>query len=62
MKLHRNAKYSSRWFALSPAVGWIVFPAELDGWEKREAAGSIDLLDMQEVPLSMGLNTGIPGA
>jgi hypothetical protein len=39
-----------------------VFPAEIDGWQKCQAAGSIELLDMQEVPLSMGFNTGIPGA
>jgi hypothetical protein len=37
-----------------------MFPAEIDGWQKCQAAGRVDLLDMQEVPLSLGFNTGIP--
>ena len=60
MKLYRSTKYSSWWFAFSPAVGWVMFPAEIDGWQKCQAAGRVDLLDMQEVPLSLGFNTGIP--
>jgi len=39
-----------------------MFPAEIDGWQKRRAARRTDLLDMREVPLGMAFNTGIPGA
>ena len=62
MKLFRSAMYSAHWFAFSPKTGWVMFPAEADGWQKRQPARGIDPLDMQEVPLRMGFNTGIPGA
>ena len=39
-----------------------MFPAEVGGWQKRQPACGADLLDMREVPLCMGFNTGIPGA
>ena len=39
-----------------------MFPAEIDGWQKRQPPRSIDLLDVREVPLGRAFNTGIPGA
>jgi hypothetical protein len=39
-----------------------MFPAELDGWKKRKPARVLDPLELREVPLRMGFNTGIPGA
>jgi len=39
-----------------------MFPAEVGGWQKRQAARGVDPIYMREVPLRMGLNTGIPGA
>jgi len=39
-----------------------MFPAEIGGWQKRQRSSGIDPLDMREVPLRMGFNTGIPGA
>jgi hypothetical protein len=59
MKLYRSIKYSARWFAFSPDTGWVMFPAEVGGWEKREPARGIDPLDVREVPLRFGFNTGI---
>jgi hypothetical protein len=38
-----------------------MFPAEVAGWKKRQPYDD-DLMDMREVPLSRGFNTGIPGA
>ena len=61
MKLYRSVK-DSRWFALGPANVWLSFPAEVGGWRKRQSANDIDPIDMREVPLRMGFNTGIPGA
>jgi hypothetical protein len=39
-----------------------MFPAEVDGWKKRQLARGIDPFDLQQVPLRLGFNTGIPGA
>jgi hypothetical protein len=59
MKLYRSSEYSSRWFAFSPLTGWLMFPAEIGGWTKRVPAGEIEWLDVREVPLWLGFNTGI---
>ena len=39
-----------------------MFPAEVAGWNKRQPTCGADLIDLREVPLCMGFNTGIPGA
>ena len=61
MKLYRHTK-DHHWFAFSLKTGWVVFPAEAGGWENRQPAVGMDRLNMREVPLRMGFNTGIPGA
>lgn len=61
MKLYRSTK-DTRWFAYGPEIGWVMFPAEIAGWQKRQPARVTDPIDMREVPLRMGFNTGIPGA
>lgn len=61
MKLYRSTK-DNRWFARDPEIGWVRFPAEVGGWEKRQPSRAKDRIDIQEVPLGMGFNTGIPGA
>ena len=62
MKLYRSSKYAAQWFAYAPNVGWVMFPAEANGWEKRRPARGFDPVDVREVPLRLGFNTGIPGA
>ena len=62
MKLYRSAKYDNRWFAFGPKMGWVMFPAEVGGYQKRQPAGGLDTLDVREVPIGLGFNTGIPGA
>jgi hypothetical protein len=54
--------YSTRWFAFGPNIGWVTFPAEVDGWRKRQPAIGVDRIELCEIPLRMGFNTGIPGA
>jgi hypothetical protein len=61
MKLFRSTQYPTRWFAFGPEIGWVMFPAEVGGWQRRQPARGIDPIDMREVPLRMGLATGIPG-
>jgi hypothetical protein len=54
MRLFRSAKHETRWFAFGSQIGWVIFPAEIAGWQKRQPARDIDLW--------LGFNTGIPGA
>jgi CheY-like chemotaxis protein len=61
LKLYRSIR-DIRWFAFGSKLGWVSFPAEVGGWQKRQPAGDVDRGDMREVPLLMGFNTGIPGA
>jgi hypothetical protein len=61
VKLYRSTK-DVRWLALGPKIGWVTFPAEVGGWEKRQPPSGKDRKEMREVPLRMGFNTGIPGA
>ena len=62
MKLYRSTIHSAWWFAFSPEIGWVMFPPDVAGWKNRKPASGFDPLDMREVPLWMGFNTGIPGA
>jgi hypothetical protein len=62
MKLYRSHKYPARWIAFSIETGWVIFPPEVAGWTKRQPVRGINPVDIREVPLRMGFNTGIPGA
>jgi CheY-like chemotaxis protein len=61
LKLYRSVK-DILWFSFDSKTGWVMFPAEVGGWHKRQASSGFDRTDMREVPLRMGFNTGIPGA
>jgi hypothetical protein len=61
VKLYRSTK-DSCWFAFGPEIGWVMFPAEVGGWKKRQPTCAADFGDMREIPLCRGFNTGIPGA
>ena len=60
MKLFRNSEYPNRWYAYSESIGWVMFPAEPDGWSKREPARGIDPVRVRQVALALGSGTGIP--
>jgi hypothetical protein len=59
VKLYRSTNYPTRWYAFGPEIGWVMFPAEAGGWEKRQPARALDPLDVREVPLRLAFNTGI---
>ncbi|MEO8596254.1 MAG: hypothetical protein ABI759_23250, partial [Candidatus Solibacter sp.] len=61
VKLYRTSK-DIRWFAFSQLIGWVTFPPEIGGWQKRRCVSGVVLFDMREVPLKMAFNTGLPGA
>ena len=60
MKLYRSRKYPTQWFAYSPAAGWVKFPMDTDGWQRREPARGIDPIDIREVPVELAAAAGIP--
>ena len=62
MKLYRSAAHPTQWIAFGSETGWVMFPAEVNGWQKRKPARGVDPLYIREVPVRMAFNTGIPGA
>ena len=62
MKLYRSISNPTRWFAFDPTEGWVMFPAETGGWQRREPARGMDPIEIREVSPCMGHNTGIPYA
>ncbi len=63
-RLYRCAEFSMHWLACSNLDGWVKFPAEAGGWESRLLVSMDEMkrIQVHEVPLRMGFNTGIPGA
>ena len=62
MKLYRSANYPTRWYSYSETTGWVMFPAEVGGWNKRQPARGIDPMHLREVPVQLAFNAGIPGS
>lgn len=60
MKLYRSRKTPNKWFAYSKTTGWVMFPIEPDGWQKRVPARGIDPIDIREVPVTLAREAGIP--
>lgn len=62
MKLYRNNQYPNRWYAHARETGWMMFPAEPNGWSKREPARGMDPMYTREVPVDLAFEAGIPGS
>jgi len=62
MKLYRNSQYPNRWYAHGRETGWVMFPAELNGWLKRQPARGVDPMYTREVPINLAFDAGIPGS
>jgi hypothetical protein len=62
MKLYRSKMYPSRWYAYSSFTGWVMFPAEPNGWAKRQPARGVDPIDVRQVALELAADTGLPDA
>jgi hypothetical protein len=60
MKLYRSAVHEGQWLAYVREVGWVVFPAQENGWEVRRPARGIDPIHLREVPLSLAAKAGVP--
>jgi hypothetical protein len=62
MKLYDSRNYPNRYYYYSASTGWVMFPAAIDGWAKRQPAHDIDPIDLREVPVEFGFGAGIPGS
>jgi len=60
MKLFRSKMYPQRWYAYTTSTGWVMFPAQPNGWEKRQPGRGIDPIDLRQVPCHLAGNTGMP--
>jgi hypothetical protein len=59
IKLYTSAKHPQHWIAYVPGTGWMMFPAQENGWERRQPARGLDPMHVREVLLQMAANTGL---
>ncbi len=59
-RLYRTGEHDRHWVAHTPETGYVIFPAEPDGWLKRTAFHGFDPLRIREVPVRLAFNTGFP--
>ncbi len=57
-----SAGHPNHWLATLENGTWVQFPAEVNGWAKRQVARGIDALAIRRVPGSRAFDTGFPAA
>ncbi len=55
-----SVSHPNHWLAALENGTWVQFPAEVNGWAKRQVARGIDPLAIRRVPGSRAFNTGFP--
>ncbi|HEX3747159.1 MAG TPA: hypothetical protein VHW09_24655 [Bryobacteraceae bacterium] len=60
--LYRSARDLEHWYVFDDCTGWVSFPARIDGWSARRPVSAVAGLGLQEVPLWLSFNTGLPYA
>lgn len=60
IKLYTSRLHPQQWIAYVPESGWTVFPAQDQGWERRQPARGLDPVHLREVPLTAAAGTGLP--
>jgi hypothetical protein len=58
--LYWSASYPNHWLAALENGTWVQFPAEVNGWAKRQSVGYVDPLTLRRVAGSRAFNTGFP--
>jgi hypothetical protein len=59
-RLYRSSRDLQYWFVFDDSMGWVRFPARIDGWADRRPVPTVYGLDLREVPLWLSFNTGLP--
>jgi hypothetical protein len=62
LKLYKSACHPRHWIAYAPGSGWLIFPANTNGWEQRQPARGLDPMHLREVPGSLAATAGFPAA
>ena len=57
--LYRSGTHPQHWFAYTLVIGWVIFPAKVNGWEDRRKAAGLDPIHLREVPFWMAFGTGL---
>lgn len=58
-RLYRSPRDFRHWFVYDAVMGWMMFPARIDGWLDRRPLSSLQGLDLLEVPLRLAFGTGL---
>jgi hypothetical protein len=58
--LYWSSSYPNHWLAALENGTWVQFPAEVNGWTKRQVARHIDPLTLRRIAGSRAFNTGFP--
>jgi hypothetical protein len=59
-RLFRSSQDLEHWFVFEDSLGWVKFPARIDGWAERQPIRTVSELALREVPLWLSFNTGLP--
>jgi hypothetical protein len=59
IKLYTSTKHPHHWIAHVPGTGWLMFPNQENGWEKRQPARGLDPMHVREALLRLASNTGL---
>ena len=62
MKLFWSRRRRQHWVAFSKETGLVIFPAEINGWQRRQPADDVSADELHEIPLRVAIGTGIPAA
>jgi hypothetical protein len=62
IKLYNSAAHPNSWVVYVDGSGWLIFPAQENGWEERKPARGLDPLHLREVPVARAANTGLESA
>lgn len=60
VKLYRNSDDPLHWTVYVPEHGWYRFPAAENGWDRRSSDVRLNPTRLNEVPLWLAFNTGLP--
>lgn len=60
IRLYESMDHPQSWIAYVPGAGWLRFPAQEGGWEKRQPARGLDPIHLREVALRVAAKTGLP--
>jgi hypothetical protein len=60
IKLYKSSCHPRHWIAYAPGTGWLIFPAQSNGWEQRQPARGLDPMHLREVPVPLASASGLP--